>query len=307
MARSNDIPPETILRAQAGDRNALEAILQAYQSTLLRMAYKLRHNWSEIEPLVNAGRMGIVEAIRKYRKGYRAAFWTFAYRYVRREMIDDLAKQLGLSQDARAAYPQIRRAYLDLQQRLRRAPTLDEIVRASGVTRGSVEQIVRVLFQAIASLDALFEQNPDGILPMTVDLPGYTQSPEDIVIQIDDAAARKEKIQGFCVACLGPVEAARFLVMTILREGNGGYHYDWEWIAASLQSIGEPPSLYWERTIEAEFSSWTCVPCAWVAVQQLFLCRNPHPTAASLRQRYSQALRHLMQCGSSEMLADGLE
>lgn len=292
MHHADDLTAEMILRAQAGDNGALGAVFDACYPRLRAMARSLQKNRDLEETLVQHGRMGLVKALRNFQPG-RGAFWTFAHLHVKGSMIDGYAVELGLSSDARKAYPKVLAAYQRLEGARTQPPTCEEVAAACAVTLGLVEQIIRVLFKPVRSLDDLAEPGPDRIRDSQVQLSPYNTSPQVLFDATENVNVRRLAAQVRCERCLGPDEAARFLVLTILREGDGGYDYGWDEIAASLRGDSGPPEPDWDATIEAEFASWRCLPPTWLAVQTLFLRQHPAPTAAYLRQRFSQARRAL--------------
>lgn len=292
MHNDDDIPLDVVLHAQAGDSDAQNNLLRYYEPRLYTMARSLHQNSAITEVLVQRGRMSLIDALRKFQPG-RASFWSYVYRNIKGTMIDGLAKELGLSDDARKAYPKVMAAYRRIEQQALQAPTSDQIATECSLTLGLVDQILRVVFRPVRSYEEMVERGWERQLEHDSPLSPYTTTPETFVDFYEEANQHRAQIQTDCVRCLGEEEARRFLVAAILREGNGGYDYSWEEIAACLSGDRSPPAPDWEVTIEAEFACWTCLPPSWPAVQELFRRWNAAPTAAALRQRFSQARRAL--------------
>jgi DNA-directed RNA polymerase specialized sigma subunit len=304
MHYADDLTPETILRAQAGDSDALGAVLTACDPRLRAMARRVQKNDDLEETLVQYGRMGVVKAVRTFQPG-RGTFWTFAHLHAKGSMIDGYAAELGLSSDARKAYRKVLAAYQRLEEAYMRPPTSAAVAAECGVTRGLVEQIVRVLFKPVQSLDELAEAGRDKVLASQEHQATYTTDPDDLFDAVESAAASRMKVQALCEHCLGLEEAKRFLVLTILREGNGGYDCGWDEIAASLRGDSGSPEPEWAAVIEVEFASWSCLPPDWPAVRTLFLRQHPAPTGAYLRQRFSQARRALGSWPEARLIIEG--
>lgn len=295
---------ELVTLAQAGDGKALAALLVACDPRLRAMARRVQKSRDWEETLVQYGRMGVCKALRVYQVG-RGTFWTFAYMHVKGSMIDGYAAELGLSSDARKAYPKVVRTYRQFAANHTRPPVSAEVAAVCGVTVGLVEQIVNVLFRSWLALDELVEHAQDAMPPPDTPPTPYNTSPDTLIAAQDDLDQRRALVQELCTCCLGADEAARFLVLQILREGGGGYDYGWEEIAAALCGTAAPPHPDWECTIEVEFAAWTCLPQTWPAVRELFLRQHPAPTSAYLRQRFSQARRAIdreshRRCGTDE-------
>lgn len=283
---------ELIMLAQAGDDKALAAVLTVCDPLLRAMAGRVQKSRDWEEMLVQYGRMGVVKALRTYQAG-RVAFWTFAHKHVRGSMIDGYAAELGLSSDARKAYPKVIGTYRQIAALHTRPPTSSEVASACGVTKGLVDQILNVLYRPWLALDDIAEHAPGAIPPPAAPPSAYNSTPDTVVAAQDELDQRRALVQTLCARCLGAEEAARFLVLQILREGSGGYDCGWDEIAAALCGTASPPSPDWESTVESEFAAWTCLPTTWPAVRELFLRQHPAPTSVYLRQRFSQARRVL--------------
>ena len=212
---------ELVTLAQAGDGKALAAVLVACDPRLRAMARRVQKSRDWEETLVQYGRMGVCNALRDYQVG-RGAFWTFAYMHVKGSMIDGYAAELGLSSDARKAYPKVVRTYWQLAENQTRPPASAEVAAACGVTAGLVEQIVNVLFRTWQTLDEIDEHTPDAIPPPDAPPSLYNTAPDTLIAAQDDLAQRRALVQERCTCSLGAAEAARFLVLQILREYYAG-------------------------------------------------------------------------------------
>lgn len=240
--------------------------------------------------LVQYGRSAVAQGP-AYLPGRASAFWTFAHKHVKGSMIDGYAAELGLSSDARKAYPKVIGTYRQIAALHTRPPTSSEVASACGVTKGLVDQILNVLYRPWLALDDIAEHAPGAIPPPAAPPSAYNSTPDTVVAAQDELDQRRALVQTLCARCLGAEEAARFLVLQILREGSGGYDCGWDEIAAALCGTASPPSPDWESTVESEFAAWTCLPTTWPAVRELFLRQHPAPTSVYLRQRFSQARR----------------
>lgn len=81
----------------------------------------------ELDDLMQAGLMGLLDAARRYREMADAQFETYATTRVRGAMLDELRSQDWLPRSVRSKSRQIESAIHQLNQRLLRAPTETEI------------------------------------------------------------------------------------------------------------------------------------------------------------------------------------
>lgn len=84
----------------------------------------------EIDDLMQAGLMGLLDAIRRYEKQPDAQFETYATARIRGAMLDELRSQDWLPRSARSKARSIEQAIAGLHQKLMRAPTEAEIADA---------------------------------------------------------------------------------------------------------------------------------------------------------------------------------
>ncbi len=79
------------------------------------------------EDLVSAGIVGLLEAIERFNPAMNASLSTFADFRIRGAMIDEIRSMQWASKDARRKLDDVRRAYDDLQNKLERPPTDEEV------------------------------------------------------------------------------------------------------------------------------------------------------------------------------------
>src|SRR5690606_7285502 len=81
----------------------------------------------ELDDLMQAGLMGLLDAARRYREMAEAQFETYATTRVRGAMLDELRSQDWLPRSVRSKSRQIETAIHELNQRLLRTPSEAEI------------------------------------------------------------------------------------------------------------------------------------------------------------------------------------
>lgn len=87
----------------------------------------------ELEDLMQAGMIGLLDAVRRYRETPEAQFETYATTRIRGAMLDELRSQDWLPRSVRAKARQIENAIQALTQRLLRPPSEAEIAAELGV------------------------------------------------------------------------------------------------------------------------------------------------------------------------------
>jgi RNA polymerase sigma factor FliA len=87
----------------------------------------------ELDDLVHAGVMGLVDAATKYRDDKEVAFPTYAKYRIRGAILDALRQQDWASRDLRKRYKQMETVTRDLTTSLQRSPTDSEVAGAMGL------------------------------------------------------------------------------------------------------------------------------------------------------------------------------
>jgi RNA polymerase sigma factor FliA len=87
----------------------------------------------ELDDLIHAGMMGLVDAATKYQSDKEVAFPTYAKYRIRGAILDGLRQMDWASRDLRKRYKQLEAVTRDLNEALRRAPTDSEIASAMGL------------------------------------------------------------------------------------------------------------------------------------------------------------------------------
>lgn len=118
---------------QAPAAAGIEAYLPMVRRTAHRMIGRLPAN-VEVDDLIQAGVMGLMEALERYEQGHGAQFETFAMQRVRGAMLDELRGTDWVPRSVRKHQREIAEAVHALEHRLHRAPTDGEIAKHLGVT-----------------------------------------------------------------------------------------------------------------------------------------------------------------------------
>lgn len=130
----------------------------------------------ELDDLLQAGMMGLLDAVRRYQQVPTAQFETYAVTRVRGAMLDELRSQDWLPRSVRSKSRQIEQAIHNLEQQVMRPPTEAEIARALDV---SLEDYQDMLDDARGVQVVHYED--------LVQFQGDTSSALDTLDRVDDA------------------------------------------------------------------------------------------------------------------------
>jgi RNA polymerase primary sigma factor len=154
---------EVARRAQNGDQAALDQLVQANLRFVVSVAKKYVNQGVPIEDLVNEGNMGLIKAAQRFDvdRGYK--FISYAVWWIRQAIL------VALSQGSRivriplnrsSMLYKIGRASRELDQRLGRVPTPEEIARHLDLPVEEVEETMRISNSHV-SLDMTMSEEGD--------------------------------------------------------------------------------------------------------------------------------------------------
>lgn len=112
------------------DKNHL---LAQHQPLVKRLAHQMKAKLPpsvEVDDLIQAGMMGLLDAINRYEDNHGAQFETYAVLRIRGAMVDELRANDWMPRSTRQNMKKVESAMTALQQRLGRAPTELEVARS---------------------------------------------------------------------------------------------------------------------------------------------------------------------------------
>ncbi|HEX16469.1 MAG TPA: FliA/WhiG family RNA polymerase sigma factor [Deltaproteobacteria bacterium] len=124
-----------------------------------RIASRLPQN-VELEDLINAGVIGLIDAVEKYDPSKRIKFRTYAEFRIKGAIFDELRSQDVLPRSWRQKIKELEEAYLRLEQRLGRTPTEEEVAEEMHI---SIEEFHQSL-KEVRSINFL---SMDGLIDPT--------------------------------------------------------------------------------------------------------------------------------------------
>ena len=140
-----------------------ETVIERYAPMVRRIASQLIAKLPanvDIDDLIQAGMIGLLDASTRYDSSQGAQFETFALQRVRGAMLDELRASDWMPRSVRRNQRRIETAIRDLEQRLQRAPSESEIAAHLKLT---LEQYQQLLVDAKgAQLMYIDDLGPDG-------------------------------------------------------------------------------------------------------------------------------------------------
>jgi RNA polymerase primary sigma factor len=157
-----------VRRVRQAQRRALAAKNELVQKNLrLVMIVARRFDFGRmpLQDLIQEGNLGLVKAVERFdwRRGYR--FSTYASWWIRHAIsraLADKGRAVRLPVYLTNSYHRIARAERELQSRLGRAPTVEELSAATGLSPRRIEEVPALFVDASVSLDRPLGDEEDG-------------------------------------------------------------------------------------------------------------------------------------------------
>jgi RNA polymerase sigma factor (sigma-70 family) len=155
-----------VRQAQAGDRRALERLVEAHIRLVYQVARRYRCRACSLEDLAQEGVVGLILAIERFDVSFNCRLSTYAMHWIRQAV--SRAAELGdrlIYMPAQAAVEQRRILKLreERQRELGRVPDDEELARESGIPEERVQQLLSVEAEVV-SLEALIGAERDAPL-----------------------------------------------------------------------------------------------------------------------------------------------
>jgi RNA polymerase sigma factor FliA len=115
-----------------GKKDQKDDLLSKHAVMVKKLAYQLKAKLPpsvELDDLVQAGMMGLLDAINRYEDTHGAQFETYASQRIRGAMLDELRSSDWLPRSIRKTMRDVEVAISQLEQQLGRAPTENEVAK----------------------------------------------------------------------------------------------------------------------------------------------------------------------------------
>lgn len=148
---------------QQGDQEALKKMVESNLRFVVSICKKYRGLGLSFLDLMNEGNIGLIEAAKRFDPEKGVKFITYAVWWIRQAIIHALAKHSGafrLPQKQANLMYQLSKKYNQLNMKLERKPTLEELAKELDITVPEVEQLLQVSGDNI-SLSESLDDNSD--------------------------------------------------------------------------------------------------------------------------------------------------
>ena len=183
-----------------GDEKARERLVVAYSPLVKyvggRMASGLPAHVEESD-LISYGLIGLINAIERFDVEREIKFETYAITRIKGAIIDELRALDWVPRSVRARARDIERAIAELEKKLHRAPTDEEIAAKLSMTEEELgASLTEISRSSIAALDELWTVSAGGDQIALIDTIEDTQGPEpqSALAQVEQKEALGEAI-----------------------------------------------------------------------------------------------------------------
>jgi len=124
------------------DKNSL---LTEHMPLVKRLAHQMKAKLPpsvEVDDLVQAGMMGLLDAINRYEENHGAQFETYAVLRIRGAMLDELRSSDWMPRSTRANMRKVEQAMASLQQQLGRPPSESEVAKSLKLSLGDYQELL---------------------------------------------------------------------------------------------------------------------------------------------------------------------
>jgi RNA polymerase sigma factor for flagellar operon FliA len=140
--------PKKQTRAKKIKTRERNELIQKYAPMIkhlaLRIAMRLPSH-IELEDLINSGVIGLIDAIEKFDPAKGVRFETYAEFRIRGAILDELRAQDWVSRSMRQKANHLSRTYAELEQKLGRAASDEEVMEALGLDRESFYKTLQMV------------------------------------------------------------------------------------------------------------------------------------------------------------------
>jgi RNA polymerase primary sigma factor len=174
-----------LLRYTDDGKNAREHLIRANARLVISVAKRYTNRGLPFLDLIQEGNIGLMRAIRNYdyHRGFK--FSTYATWWIRQAVTRALAEQsrtIRLPVHVSDQVNRILREQAQLQQRMGRLPTSEELAEALGITPAKVEQILDVIRQPLSLQAPVGEDEEETLGNLIEDV--EAPNPEEATLQL---------------------------------------------------------------------------------------------------------------------------
>lgn len=177
-----------------GDRVARDRLILTYAPLVKyvagRMSSALPAHVEETD-LISYGLLGLISAVERYDPGRQVKFETYAVVRIKGSIIDELRSLDWVPRSVRARTREIERAAVELEHKLHRAPTDEELAAALGMSLDELNgAITDISNSTLVALDETWSVSSGGEPMSLIDTIGDTR-PSDPAALLDATEVRR--------------------------------------------------------------------------------------------------------------------
>jgi len=211
---------------RSGDRKVRDRLVLTYAPLVKFVAGRVGAGLPshvDDEDLISYGLLGLMRAIERFEPEREIKFETYAIPRIRGAIIDELRAMDWVPRSVRGRARDIERAIADLEARLGRAPTDEEIAQKLGVSHDELEESLgEISRSSVVALDELWTISSGGDPVSLIDTIEDTQGPNP------QAALAETELKEAIGEALARLPEREKLVVTL-------YYYE----ELTLREIGE--------------------------------------------------------------------
>ncbi len=120
-----------------GQTENKDTLLDQHAALVKKLAYQLKAKLPpsvELDDLIQAGMMGLLDAVNKYEDGHGAQFETYAAQRIRGSMLDELRNADWLPRSIRKNMRDVENTITQLEQQLGRSPSENEVAKGMSLS-----------------------------------------------------------------------------------------------------------------------------------------------------------------------------
>ena len=157
---------EEVLLAQkikTGDTAALEKLTKANLRFVVSVAKQYQNQGISLQDLINEGNLGLIKAANRFDETKGFKFISYAVWWIRQSILQAMAEQsrlVRLPLNQVGSINKIRKESSKLEQKLQRAPSIDEIADALDIPSNKIAEVLSITTRYI-SMDAPLIQDED--------------------------------------------------------------------------------------------------------------------------------------------------
>jgi RNA polymerase primary sigma factor len=148
---------DAVFRAVAlGDAQAQQIAIESNLNLVITVAKSYCGKGLELDDLIQHGNLGLMEAVKRFNLSFNCRFSTYAVYWIRqaiRQGIMNEGKTVRIPVSAHDSANELFGIIQALTQHLERAPTSDELMQASGLSRQKIQSLLKARVST-ASVDA---------------------------------------------------------------------------------------------------------------------------------------------------------